>query len=553
MSELKFIRGYPEYMRKLISNVEKTRMQRKDYVPPSMSVEEREEVLNQNHPDYTSGGKRKISIGQNKGDIGPNEVVDLLEAYPLIKEEEIDLSKVDYDVDILIIGGGLAGTSAAIWANYKGISSDKILLVNKLRHGDANSMMAEGGTQAADRENDSPVIHFIDAIGGGHYTNKPDVLKALVEDAPLIMHWLEELGVMLDIEENGDFVEKWGGGTCRKRMHACRDYTGLEEMRVIRDEFRNRKIQCLEYYPAIELLTDEEGSVSGAILWNCETGDYKIVRAKATILATGGFGRLHIRGFPTTNHYGATCDGVVLAYRVGAMLRDVDTVQYHPTGAAYPPQIIGLLLTEKLRSMGAQPVNKDGEAFVFPLEPRDVEASSFIRECYIREKGVLTPTGMRGVWLDTPLIDIKNGEGTIEKAFPGMDRMFKRFDIDMKKDPVLVFPTLHYQNGGVETDPEGKTNIQGLFVAGEISGGVHGKNRLMGNSTLDCMVFGRRSGIYTAEYVKKVKKRKKLTLRHLKKYVTMLKDTGIRTKRKAPILLPEYRGKAVLARMIDLF
>ncbi len=139
MSELKFIRGYPEYMRKLINNVEKTRMQRKDYVPPSMSVEEREEVLNQNHPDYTSGGKRKISIGQNKGDIGPNEVVDLLEAYPLIKEEEIDLSKVDYDVDILIIGGGLAGTSAAIWANYKGISSDKILLVNKLRHGDANS------------------------------------------------------------------------------------------------------------------------------------------------------------------------------------------------------------------------------------------------------------------------------------------------------------------------------------------------------------------------------------------------------------------------------
>lgn len=553
MSELKFIRGYPEYMRKLITNVEKTRMYRKDYEPPGMSPEEREEVLNQNHPDFTPGGKRKISIGQNRGDIGPNEVVDLLEAYPLIEEKEIDLSKVDYDVDIVIIGGGLAGTSAAIWANNKGIPSEKILLANKLRHGDSNSMMAEGGTQAADRENDSPVIHFIDAMGGGHYANKPDVLKALVEDAPLIMDWLGELGAIIDLEENGDFVEKWGGGTCRKRMHACRDYTGLEELRVIRDEFRNRKIPCLEYYAAIELLTDEEGSVSGVVLWNCETGDYKIVRAKATILATGGFGRLHIRGFPTTNHYGATCDGVVLAYRVGAKLKDVDTVQYHPTGAAYPPQIIGLLLTEKLRSMGAQPVNIDGEAFVFPLEPRDVEASAIIRECYIREKGILTPTGMRGVWLDTPLIDLKNGEGTIEKAFPGMDRMFKRFDIDMKKDPVLIFPTLHYQNGGVETDPDGKTNIEGLFVAGEISGGVHGKNRLMGNSTLDCMVFGRRSGIYTAEYVKKIKKSKKLTLRHLKKYVSMLKNAGISTKRKAPILLPEYRGKAVLARMIDVF
>jgi len=552
MAEIKFIRGYPEYMCKLINIVNKTRTKRKDYNPPAMSKEEKEEVLKL-HPDYAPGGKRKILIGQNKGDIGPNEVVDLLEAYPLIEEEEIDLSKVDYDVDILIIGGGLAGTSAAIWANNKGIKPEKILLTNKLRHGDANSMMAEGGTQAADRPNDSPLIHFLDAMGGGHFANKPDVLKALVEDAPLIMHWLSELGSMIDREENGDFIEKWGGGTSRKRMHACRDYTGLEELRVIRDEFRNRKIPCLEYYPAIELLIDGEGRVAGAVLWNCETGDYKIVKAKATILATGGFGRLHIRGFPTTNHYGATCDGVVLAYRVGAKLRDADTVQYHPTGAAYPQQIIGLLLTEKLRSMGAQPVNKDGEAFVFPLEPRDVEASSFIRECYIREKGIVTPTGMRGVWLDTPLIEIKNGEGTIDNAFPGMRRMFNRFDIDMRKDPVLVFPTLHYQNGGVETDPEGRTNVEGLYVAGEISGGVHGKNRLMGNSTLDCMVFGRRSGIHAAKYVKSAKKPGKLSLKHMEKYVNLLKKAGIKPERRAPILLPEYRGKAVLARMIDVF
>ena len=552
MSEIKFIRGYPEYMRNLINIVNKTRMKRKGYDPPAMSKEEREEVLKL-HPDYAPGGKRKISIGQNKGDTGPNEVVDLLEAYPLIEEGDVDLTQIDYDVDILIVGGGLAGTTAAIWANNQGIPPDKILLTNKLRHGDSNSMMAEGGTQAADRPNDSPLIHFLDAMGGGHFANKPDVLKALVEDAPLIMQWLLELGAMIDREENGDFTEKWGGGTCRKRMHACRDYTGLEELRVIRDEFRNRKIQCLEYYPVIELLTNGEGRVAGAVLWNCETGDYKIVRAKATILATGGFGRLHIRGFPTTNHYGATCDGVVLAYRVGAKLRDVDTVQYHPTGAAYPQQIIGLLLTEKLRSMGAQPVNKDGEAFVFPLEPRDVEASSFIRECYVREKGVVTPTGMRGVWLDTPLIEIKNGEGTIDNAFPGMRRMFTRFDIDMREDPVLVFPTLHYQNGGVETDPEGKTNVEGLFVGGEISGGVHGKNRLMGNSTLDCIVFGRRSGIYAAEYVKSAKRPGKLSLEHMEKYVKMLKKAGIKPERRAPILLPEYRGKAVLARMIDVF
>jgi len=552
VSEVKYIKGYPEYMRELIDVVNKTRIKRKDYSPPAMSKEERQDVLKL-HPDYAPGGKRKISIGQNKGDIGPNEVVDLLEAYPLVEDEEIDLSAVDYDAEILIIGGGLAGTSAAIWANNQGVPAEKILLVNKLRHGDANSIMAEGGTQAADRPNDSPLIHYLDAMGGGHFANKPEVLKALVEDAPYIMHWLLDLGAMIDREENGEFTEKWGGGTCRRRMHACRDYTGLEEFRVIRDEFRNRKIPSLEFFPAIELLTDGEGRVTGAVLCNLETSEYEIVKAKATILATGGFGRLHIRGFPTTNHYGATCDGVVLAYRAGAKLKDADTVQYHPTGAAFPPQIIGLLLTEKLRSMGAQPVNKDGEAFVFPLEPRDVEAASFIRECYVRNKGVPTPTGMIGIWLDTPLIEMKNGEGTIEKAFPGMKRMFERFDIDMRKDPVLVFPTLHYQNGGVETDPEGRSTVEGLFVAGEISGGVHGKNRLMGNSTLDCMVFGRISGIYAAEYVKKAKRKGKSSLEHVKKYANMLQEAGIKPERKAPILLPDYRGKAALARMIDVF
>ncbi|MEA1964730.1 MAG: FAD-binding protein [Candidatus Aerophobetes bacterium] len=552
MAELKFIGGYPEYMRESIKLVEKTRPKRIGKLPPQMSPEEKEEILASYHPDYTPGGKRDIKIGPNKGDIAPNEVVDLLEAYPVIDPEEIDLSRVDYEPDILIIGGGLAGTSAALLANDYGVPAEKILLVNKLRHGDANSMMAQGGTQAADRPQDNPVIHYIDGLGGGHFTNKPDVLRALTEDAPQVIQWLEKLGAMFDKEPDGNFTELTGGGTSRRRMHACRDYTGLEELRVLRDEFRNRKIPVLEFYPAIELITSSENRVAGALLWGSETREYKVVKAKATILATGGFGRLHIRGFPTTNHYGATCDGVVLAYRVGAKLRDTDTVQYHPTGAAYPQQIIGLLLTEKLRTSGAQPVNKDGEAFVFPLEPRDVEASALIRECYARDKGIITPTGMRGIWLDTPLINVIHGKGRIEHSFPAMVRMFERFGVDMVKDPVLVFPTLHYQNGGVETDPQGKTNIEGLFVAGEISGGVHGKNRLMGNSTLDCMVFGRRAGMNSAEYVKSVKSNGKLTLEHVKKYVNMLEEAGIKPGRKAPILFPEYRGKAVLARMIDV-
>lgn len=552
MPEFKIIGGYPEYMRRSVKRVEKTRPERIGKLFPQMSSQQREEVLNKYHPDYAPGGKREIKIGPNKGDIAPNEVVDLLEAYPLIEPGEINLSRVDFDVDVLIIGGGLAGTSAALLANDCGVSTERILLVNKLRHGDSNSIMAQGGTQAADRPEDSPVTHYIDTLGGGHFTNKPDVVRALVEDAPLVMKWLEELGAMFDKDDEGNFIELTGGGTSKRRMHACRDYTGMEELRVLRDEFRNRNIPCLEFYPAIELLTSPEGSVTGAVLWGLETGEYKIVRAKATILATGGLGRLHIRGFPTTNHYGATCDGIILAYRVGAKLRDLDTVQYHPTGAAYPQQIVGLLLTEKLRGAGAQPVNKDGEAFVFPLEPRDVEAAAIIRECYGRDKGVVTPTGMRGVWLDVPLIDILKGKGYIERSFPAMVRMFRRFGIDITKDPVLVFPTLHYQNGGVETDSQARTNIEGLFVAGEVSGGVHGKNRLMGNSTLDCLVFGRRAGIYAAEYARNLKKEVKITLNHVEVYVEMLKEEGIEPERKAPVLLPDYRGKEVLARKIDL-
>jgi succinate dehydrogenase/fumarate reductase flavoprotein subunit len=550
MAELVYVDGYPEYMRESIEVVNRTRGKRRGFTPPAMTKEEREDVL-QIHPDYAPGGKRKLKVGQNAGDTAPTPVADLLEAYPLIEEGEIDASRADYEVDVLVIGGGLAGTTAAIWAHAAGVPKERILLVNKLRHGDCNSIMAEGGTQVADRPVDSPERHFIDTIGGGHFANKPDVVRALVEDAPVIMGWLEDLGAVFDKEENGDYVEKWGGGTSIRRLHSCRDYTGLEEFRVIRDEFRCRQIPYVEHSPAIELTTDSSGRVTGAVLYNLETGEYKIAGAKAVILATGGFGRLHIRGFPTTNHYGATADGLVLAYRAGAKLRDTDTVQYHPTGAAYPIQIVGYLLTEKLRSSGAQPVNKKGEAFVFPLEPRDVEASAIIRECYVRDNGVATPSGLRGVWLDTPLIEVVNGEGYIDKAFPGMKRMYERFDIDMTKMPVLVFPTLHYQNGGVETEPGGATSLDGLWVAGEVSGGVHGKNRLMGNSTLDTMVFGRRAGMSAAEHAKSAKSGER-TFQHVRAYVKELKGAGIKPDRRSPMLLPEYRGKAALARMIDV-
>ncbi len=547
---------YPKEFEKSIRKVEETRQERLKKPPERLGEKEKEELLKKWHPDYKPEAKRKLRVGVSKGSIVPNEVADIIEAYPLINPDEIDLSQIDYETDILIIGGGGAGTAAALFAYYNGISPENIIIATKLRHGDSNTIMAQGGIQAADKENDSPVIHYLDVIGGGHFANKPELVARLVLDAPLIIKWHEELGVMYDKKEDGEMITIHGGGTSRKRMHSAKDYTGMEIMRVLRDEARNIGIEVLEFSPAIDLLIDDEGKVGGALLYNLETDQYYVVKAKAVILATGGFGRLHIQGFPTTNHYGATADGLVMAYRVGAKLRDMDSVQYHPTGVAYPEQIVGLLVTEKVRGLGAQPVNVEGEQFVHPLEPRDVEAAAIIRECYGRNKGVITPTGMRGIWLDSPMIEIIHGKGTIERRLGAMFRMFKRFDIDMRYEPILVFPTLHYQNGGIEINENAQVLgingiIKGLFAAGEVEGGVHGKNRLMGNSLLDTQVFGRIAGINAAKYSRKAKVGK-LSLEHVKKYVEELKKAGIKEERKAPILLPDYREKKVLSRAIDI-
>ena len=549
---MKLVRGYPEYMIESIEKVEKTREKRLKATVQAMSLAEREEVLNKFHPDYRPEGKRKLKLGPSREEGFPHELAKLLEAHTLVQPGDVDLKQVDYDVDILIIGGGGAGTVAALWAIKEGIHPSKILIVTKLRHGDANSMMAQGGMQAADRTNDSPLHHFLDAMGGGHFTNKPDLVRALTMDGPQIVQWHQELGVMYDREPDGSFVERHGGGTSRMRMHSAKDYTGMEIMRVLRDEARNKKVPVLEFCSAVELLTDDKDQVAGAVLYNMETSQYFVCRAKSTILATGGYGRLHIQGFPTTNHYGATADGLVLAYHVGAKLRDMDSVQYHPTGAAYPEPLVGLLCTEKIRSMGAQPINKDGDAFVYPLEPRDVESAAFLRECYGKKNGIVTPTGLQGVWLDTPMIELISGEGSIWKNLAAMARQFKRFNVDMVRDPILVCPTLHYQNGGVEIQASGATmDIKGLFAGGEVTGGVHGKNRLMGNSLLDYNVFGMRAGIAAAKHAKHATVGN-LTLDHVTRYEKMLKDAGIVTDRKAPMILPEYRGKAVLSRALDI-
>jgi len=310
-------------------------------------------------------------------------------------------------------------------------------------------MMSQGGMQAAVTEKDSPTMHYLDAMGGGHFDNKPDLVRALTEDGPEVVKWLEELGVVWDKNKDGSMYVLHGGGTSRKRMHSCRDCTGAISMRTLMDEVRNHPddIQVLEFMPTIELIMDHKGRCAGAVLYNLETEEYFTVKAKAVIIATGGYGRLHIRGFDTTNH------------------------------------------------------------------------------------------------------DIIEGEGYINKNFPAMYRQFNRYGIDITKEPMLVYPSLHYQNGGVEINDRCETNIKGLYVAGEASGGVHGRNRLMGNSVLDYNVFGRRAGKFAAEYTKSASLGKP-TLEHIAAYENELKRARIKTDRVAPVLLPLYTSEEVKKRQL---
>ena len=548
--------GYGTEFQESIKRVEATRAARLEMARagesfPALTMKQREEWLGKYHPDYKDEGRRAVKVGSNKGDVFPDEISSLLESKSALVGLGIDLQKADYETDVLILGAGGSGTAAALSAADEGLS---VILSTKLRHGDSNTVMAEGGIQCADQEGDSPYYHYLDVVGGGHFTNQPNLAAALTNDAPLIVHWLEGMGMLFDKLPDGRMKVRHGGGTSRKRMHSSGDMTGAEIMRVLKDEAKNRDndIKLLEFSPAVELITDEDGNVAGAILFNLETREHYVVHAGAVVIATGGFGRIHIQGFPTTNHYGATADGIVMAYRAGVALKDFDSIQYHPTGAIFPEQNVGLLITEKVRGLGAQLVNVAGEQFCFPLEPRDVESSCILRECLDIGKGVMTPTGRAGVWLDSPMIDMLHGEGTARKELPAKYIQFRRYDIDISKEPMLVYPTLHYQNGGLEIDDWGATSVKGLYGSGEVSGGVHGRNRLMGNSLLDVLVFGRRAGIKAAEFAKGLKgskgKKAKLTLKHVEKFNKELDKAGIKDPMVGPIVLPDYTPEHVSSR-----
>ena len=516
--------------------VHKSRDARRVQSLQKITPAERDTLIKKYHPDHREQAYRPIKFGPNAGDRTVRELASLLEGESPIQHDH-PLTP-DYTVDVLVVGGGGAGCAAALHAHAEGAN---VLLATKLRLVDSNSVMAQGGMQIAVAPDDSPVQHFLDTLKGGHMKNDHALLKVMVEEGPSIAKWLLELGVLFDRDADGNLHVKKGGGSSKERLLTCSDYTGLEIMRVLKDEVLNQKIPLLEFAAALELLSDGQGACTGAVLRDLDNNRLLVVAAKTVILATGGIGRLHIQGFPTSNHYGATGDGLAMAYRMGAPLVQIDTFQYHPSGGVYPEQLVGALVTEGIRSEGGHLVNGKGERFVNELDTRDVVSSSIIRECE-EGRGVRTASGRVGVWLDTPLLDVEHGEGTLDKHFPAMVKQYERFNVDIRKDPVLIYPTLHYQNGGVKIDENSETPVKNLFVAGEASGGLHGRNRLMGNSLLDLMVFGKRAGL-TASARAKSSAQGSLSLDHLTQFREEAKKHGVADQVASPMVFPAYTRK----------
>ena len=516
--------------------VHKTRDARRAQTFPKYLPAERDTLIKKYHPDHRESAYRLVKFGPNAGERTVRELAALLEGESPISHD-LDLTP-NYTTDVLVVGGGGAGCAAALHAHAHGA---KVVLATKLRLGDSNTVMAQGGIQVAVTSDDSPVQHFLDTLKGGHMKNDHQLLKVMVEEGPSVAKWLLELGVLFDRDADGNLHVKKGGGSSKPRLLTCSDYTGLEIMRVLKDEVQNQKIQLLEFSAVIELLSDGNGTCTGAVLRDLDNKRFVVVAAKTVILATGGIGRLHIQGFPTSNHYGATGDGLALAYRLGAKLLQIDTFQYHPSGAVYPEQLIGALVTEGIRSEGGHLVNAKGERFVNELDTRDVVSSSIIRECE-EGRGIRTMSGRVGVWLDTPLLEVEHGPGTVAKHFPAMVKQYERFGLDISKDPVLIYPTLHYQNGGVKIDVHGESNVRNLFVAGEASGGLHGRNRLMGNSLLDLMVFGKQTGTTAAARAGSIPQGK-LTLEHLTRFRDEAKKHGATSEVISPMVLPAYAKK----------
>ena len=525
---------YPDILIAQLDLVNASREQRKALALAPVTAQDKAALLKQHHPDYRDSGFRDLRIGANKGDRVTHEFADLLESFSSLDHSGISLEP-EVTTDVLVLGGGGAGVTAALFAANQGA---RVLLATKLRLGNSNTIMALGGMQAAVTEQDSPVKHFADTMSAGGFAGNRQLVRALVEDAPAIVAWLLQIGVNFDREANGDLAARMAAGMSAPRILSIGDHTGLNLMKVLKDELRkSERVELSEFTPAVELTTNDTGACNGAILYDLDRRRHFVVKARAVILATGGAGRLHNQGFPTSNNFGATGDAIVMAYRAGARMDGLDSFQYHPTGVMFPEHMVGVLVTEAIRGLGAHLVNARGERFINELETRDVVAAAIIREC-ASGNGVRTPSGKTGVWLDMPVLEELCGQGTLRKRFPALFKKFMRVRIDVAKRPLLVYPTLHYQNGGVLIDAAGESTIRNLFVAGEAAGGIHGRNRAMGNALLDIFVFGRRAGLAAAGRMGQHPG--KPTLKHVADYYGRLKSLRISSVAKSPTLFPEF-------------
>jgi len=381
--------------------------------------------------------------------------------------------------DVLVVGSGASGLAAAVSAERAGA---RVALATKGSLQANNSSKAQGGIQAAFAEDDSPELHAEDVLRSSHDTADPDLVAVLTGDAQSAIHWLEEIGVEFTRDDGGYRLARCGGAS-RRRLLQVGDRTGHAITKQLREAWEAGSGRSYTNAPLRELASTENG-------WRARCGDHEL-EASTVVLAAGGrcYAEAERRGELSTNHPNATGEVTRLALDLGAEARDLDALQYHPNGGAWPPNMQGYSIPETTRAYGAVLLNVEGEEFTDSLGPRDAVSQAIFEEV-AKGKGVTTPDGRPAVFLDTPRIPRKDADISL----PYMLRRYRGAGIDPLREKILTFPVLHYQNGGLVIDVDAETTIEGVYACGEIAGGTHGRNRMMGNSLLECVVFGRRAG-----------------------------------------------------------